>query len=62
MYFFQLVSSPALNAYLDSMTYNWNSYNRDVQFATLMNSIDLSDSQFATFTTYLERINSNVTS
>ncbi|KAF1761322.1 hypothetical protein GCK72_009578 [Caenorhabditis remanei] len=54
-----LVSSPALNAYLDSMTYNWNSYNRDVQFATLMNSIDLSDSQFATFTTYLERINSN---
>ncbi|UMM24352.1 hypothetical protein L5515_004620 [Caenorhabditis briggsae] len=53
----QLVSSPILNAYLDSMTYNWNSYERDAQFATLMNSMDLTDAQFQTFSNYLDRIN-----
>uniref|UniRef100_A0A1I7TNP3 Aminopeptidase n=1 Tax=Caenorhabditis tropicalis TaxID=1561998 RepID=A0A1I7TNP3_9PELO len=54
----QIVASSILNAYLDSMTYNWDTYTRIVQFASLMNSMDLTDSQFQTFTNYLDRINS----
>ncbi|EGT50985.1 hypothetical protein CAEBREN_05705 [Caenorhabditis brenneri] len=54
----QLVNnSLLLDPYLDSMTYNWNSYARAAQLANLMNSIDLNDQQFQIFSTYLERVN-----
>ncbi|CAL2036943.1 unnamed protein product [Caenorhabditis brenneri] len=53
----QIVNSSLLNPYLDSMTYNWNSYARDAQLANLMNSIDLNDQQFQIFSSYLERVN-----
>uniref|UniRef100_A0A8R1EFI1 ERAP1_C domain-containing protein n=1 Tax=Caenorhabditis japonica TaxID=281687 RepID=A0A8R1EFI1_CAEJA len=54
----QVVNSSSLNAYLDSMTYNWDSYSRFVQFENLMETLDLTSEQKAVFQTYLDRVNS----
>lgn len=52
----QLVNSTMLDAYLDAMTYNWNSYFREGQLSTLMNTLTLTNDQFDIFDFYINRV------
>lgn len=45
-----------LDAYLDAMTYNWNSYFREGQLSTLMNTLTLTNDQFDIFDFYINRV------
>ncbi|CAB3399329.1 unnamed protein product [Caenorhabditis bovis] len=54
-----IINSIDLDAYVDAMTYNWNSFERESQFSNLFQVLNLNPEQYEIFDKYMERITEN---